>query len=117
MSGFFGFIHNFADILYTELYAIYQGLLLAKDMGIIVLVCYFDSLRCINIINGPSMIFVCYTVLIQDIKKMIQQGNITVNHTLREENQCADVIAKFGASFNVELIRHDFPSMNLLHFL
>jgi len=39
------------------LYAIYQGLLLAKNMGISDLVCYSDSLYCMNIFNGSLMRF------------------------------------------------------------
>jgi len=66
MASFSGFIHYSAYILYAELHAIYQSLLLAKYMGAIDLVCYFNSLQCINIINDPSMIFHVYTVLIQD---------------------------------------------------
>ncbi|MCI77048.1 S-like ribonuclease, partial [Trifolium medium] len=35
----------------AELYAIYKGLSLAKDMAIEELVCYSDSLLCINLIK------------------------------------------------------------------
>ena len=52
-AGFSGYIQNASDLLFVELYAIYQGLLLAKNMGISDLVCYSDSLHCINILNGP----------------------------------------------------------------
>jgi len=80
LSGFSGYIQNSSDIMYVELYAIYQGLLLAKNMGISNLVCYYDSLHCINILNGPSMRFHIYVVLIQDIKEFLERGNVTMNH-------------------------------------
>lgn len=45
LSGFSGYIQNSANILFAELYAIYQGLLLAKNMGISDLFCYSNSLH------------------------------------------------------------------------
>ncbi|MCI17304.1 RNA-directed DNA polymerase (Reverse transcriptase), partial [Trifolium medium] len=44
-----GFIQGSSDILLAELYAIYKALLLAKDMSIDELVCYSDSLHCVNL--------------------------------------------------------------------
>lgn len=103
--------------MYAELYAIYKGLLLAKYMGITDFVCYSDALHCINILNGPSIRFHAYAVLIQDIKELLEQGNVMVNHTLREGNQCADFFAKLRASSDVEFFRHESPSMNLKNLL
>lgn len=55
LSGFSGFIHDSFDILCAELYAIYKGLLLANDLEITNLVCYSDSIHCINLVKGsPS---------------------------------------------------------------
>ena len=82
LSRFSGYIHNSSDILYAELYAIYQGLLLAKDKGIVDLMCYFDSLLCINIITEPILKFHVYAVLIQDIKELMEQINATISYTL-----------------------------------
>jgi hypothetical protein len=76
LSGFSGYIQNSSDILYAELYAIYKGLLLAKEMGITDFVCYSDSLHCINILKGPPIRFHAYVVLIQDIKELLEQGNV-----------------------------------------
>lgn len=54
LSDFSGYIHDTSDILYAELYAIYQGLLLAKEKGITnLIISYSDSLLCINIVTGP----------------------------------------------------------------
>jgi len=54
LLGFTGYIQNSSDILYAELYSIYKGLLLAKEMGVTDFVCYSDSLHCINILNSPQ---------------------------------------------------------------
>jgi len=117
LSRFSGYIHNSSDILYAELYAIYQGLLLAKDKGIVDLMCYFDSLLCINIITEPILKFHVYAVLIQDIKELMEQINATISYTLREGTHCANFMAKLGASSDIELVRHDSPLAELLPLL
>jgi len=71
LYGFSRYIHDSSDILYAELYAIYQGFLLAKEKGIVDLISYSDSLLCINIIIGPLLKFHAYVVLIQDIKELM----------------------------------------------
>ena len=77
-----GFIPSSSDILLAELNAINRGLIVSKGLGVDELVCYSDSLVCINLINGLVQKFHIYAVLIQDIKDMLILGNITVCHTL-----------------------------------
>jgi ribonuclease HI len=92
--------------LFAELYAIYKGLLLAKDMNIDEFVCYSDSLHCVNLIKGPQVRYHIHAVLIQDIKELLSQTNVSLFHTLREGNQCADFFAKLGASSDVGFLTH-----------
>ncbi|GAU11996.1 hypothetical protein TSUD_196200 [Trifolium subterraneum] len=106
-----------SDILLTELFAIYKGLTLAKNMVIDELVYYSDSLHCINLIKGPSIKYHVYAVLIQDIKELMSQSNITLCHTLREGNNCADFLAKFGASSDSDLTIHASPLKDFLDIL
>jgi len=113
LYGFSKYIHDSSDILYAELYTIYQGLSLANEKGIVDLVCYSDSLLCINIITGPLLKFHVYVVLIQDIKELMEQTQATI----REGNRCANFVAKLGTSSNFELIRHDSPPTELLSLL
>jgi hypothetical protein len=80
-------------------YAICQGFLLVKEKGISDLACYFDSLLCVRIITDLSMKLDAYVVLIQD--KLMEQINATINHTRHEGDNCADFMAKFGASLNI----------------
>ncbi|XP_024641655.1 uncharacterized protein [Medicago truncatula] len=117
LTGFSGFIQDSTDILYAELFAIYQGLMLAKEKAIADFVCYSDSLHCINLIKGPSMRFHTYAVLIQDIKELLDHMNITICHTLREGNQCTDFMAKLGASLDIELCHHSSPREGLQSLL
>ncbi|KAK2368688.1 hypothetical protein QL285_081866 [Trifolium repens] len=52
LAGFSGFIPETSDILLVELYAIYKGLLLAREMSIDELACYSDSLHYVNLIKA-----------------------------------------------------------------
>ena len=113
LLGFSGYINNFSDILQIELLVIYHGLLLAKAMDIDELVCHFDFLHCINLVKCSSMKFHDYVVLIDDIKDLIEQNNITIFHTLREWNQYANFMAKFEALSNIDLI-YTSPTDDLL---
>jgi hypothetical protein len=58
-----------------------------------------------------------YAVLIQDIKKLFSQSNTTICHTLREGNNCADFLAKFGASSDSDLTIHASPPEGLSDIL
>jgi ribonuclease HI len=86
IAGFSGFIPDSDDILLAELFAIYHGIITAKVLGYTEFACYSDSLVCINLINGPIEMYHIYVVLIQDIKHLLHQINVTVSHTLREGN-------------------------------
>jgi ribonuclease HI len=95
----------------------YQGLTLAKDLAIDELVCYSDSLLCINLIKGLVVKYHVYAVLVQDIKKLITQSNVTPCHTLREGNHCIDFLAKLGASSDADLLIHATPPDDILNVL
>lgn len=101
----------------AELLTIYHGLIIAQNLGFVELVCYSDSLVCINLIKGRLEKYHVYVVFIQDIKELLHQSNVTVCHTLREGNQCADFLAKLGASSDVDLLIHDSPPDGLLNLI
>jgi hypothetical protein len=86
LAGFFGFIQGSSDILLVELYAIYKGFLLAKDINIDELVYYSDSLHCVNLIKSPEVIYHIHVVLIQDIKELLSKTNVSLYYTFRERN-------------------------------
>jgi ribonuclease HI len=78
LSGFSGFIRESSDIMLAELFVIYQELTLAKDLALEELICYSDSLLCINLIKGPIVKYHVHDVLIQDINDLISQSNVTL---------------------------------------
>jgi hypothetical protein len=86
-------------------------------MGISDLVCYSDSLLPINPIQGDTQYYHVYAVLVQDIKDLLTTGNFSLQHTLREGNQCADLLAKLGAASDVDIIIHHTPPADLLGLL
>jgi len=117
ISGFSGRIHHSQDIMYAELMALYQGLLLAISMNQVVLACYTDSLITVNLINEVSNHYHVYAVLIQNIKDIIISRNYSLHHSLREGNQHADFMAKLGASNEIDLEIHSSPPQGQLPLL
>jgi len=43
------------------------------------------------------------------IKDLLANRNISLHHTLKKGNQCADFFAKFGASSDADLVIHQSP--------
>jgi len=117
LAGFSGFLLNSDDIMLAKLSAIYHGLVTTKDLGYTELACYSDSLVCINLLNGPVERYHVFAVLIQNIKQLLLQSNITVSHTLREGNQCINFLAKLGASSDDGFVLHDSPPTGLFELL
>lgn len=113
LAGFSGYILRTYDILLVELSPIYHGLIIAKNLGYVDLACYSDYLVCINLINGSIERYHVYVALIQYIKNLLLQSNITVSHTLRDGNQSADFMMKLGASSDVGLLLREAPSTGL----
>jgi len=109
LAGFSGFLPSSSDILQAELTTIFLGLSMAKKMGIVELVCYSDSLLSINLIIGNTSRFHVYAVLIQEIKVLLSQANYALYHTLREGNQCANSLAKWGTTSDVGFNLHQSP--------
>jgi hypothetical protein len=50
-----------------------------------------------------------HAVFIQYIKELLFQTTVSFHHTLREENQYADLFAKLGASSDADFLIHVSP--------
>ena len=101
----------------AELTAIYQGLKLVMGLNTNEIMCYSDSLLAVNLIANDTPRYHIYAVLIQNIKDLLNDRNISLHHTLREGNQCADFFAKVGANSDAELVIHHSPPADLLPLL
>jgi ribonuclease HI len=113
ISIFSGFINHSQDILFAELSALYQGLILAINLNYEGVTCYSDSLLTVNLIKEDLNHFHVYAVLIQNIKDLLSSRNFSLHHSLRQGNQCADFLAKLGASNDVDLAIHSNPPEGL----
>lgn len=117
ISGFSGFIPNSTDILLAELTAIQHGLHMAIELNMNDLSCYSDSLLAVNLIMNDTPRFHIYAVLIQNIKDLLVARNISLHHTLREGNQCANYFAKLGDNSDAHFVVHQSPPADLLPLL
>jgi len=118
ITGFSGYIAGTSDILLAELHAIHRGLLLAKEMNFQEVFCYTDSLHCVQILKELTPKFHKYATLIQDIKDLLNlDWQASIDHTLREGNNCADFLAKTDASSTSELVVHISPPTGLFDLL
>ncbi|XP_024626732.1 uncharacterized protein [Medicago truncatula] len=113
LAGFSRFIPSSTDILHAELSAISHGLKMAKDMGLAPVACYSDSILAINTIKESYSKYHVYAVLLHEIQKQLFQDGGSLHHTLREGNQCADFLAKLGASTDANLVVHLQPPHDL----
>jgi hypothetical protein len=82
-----------------------MSLLLAKYTSVDELVCYLFFTLC-QLIKVPQIKYHIYAVLIQDIKELLFQTNVSLSHTLREWNQYADFFTKLGVSSDVDFLTH-----------
>jgi hypothetical protein len=57
----------------------------------------------------PQVKFHIHVVLIQDIKDLLSQTNVSLHRTLRDENQCADFFAKLETSSDANFLTHVSP--------
>lgn len=112
LSGFSRHITHSPDILLAELTAVHRGLRMTIDMGLDDLICYSDSLLSINLISIDTSSYHTYVVLLQDIIDLLRNCNLTLHHTLRERNQCADYMAKDGSLLWRCFIMHPSPPVD-----
>jgi ribonuclease HI len=75
---------------------------------------FSDSQISIDLILRDDPKFHIYAVLIQDIKDLVANHIFSPLHTLREGNQCADFLAKKGATSDAALVIHSSPPVDLL---
>lgn len=98
--GFSGHV-EYADSLHVELLAIFIGLSVAWDViEAKNLTCRSDCMQALSLIQDPTPRPLIYSGIIDDIKELLSRDwLVSLTHTYREGNQCADYMAKFGANF------------------
>ncbi|GAU11445.1 hypothetical protein TSUD_344360 [Trifolium subterraneum] len=116
VHGLFGNL-GVTNILHAELMAINKGLLLAWELNITDLWCYSDSVAAIKLLNEHvDEWHPYYAAIITNIKDILNRDwRVTILHTFREGNACADYLAKHGANNNevFSSIANPPPGLNL----
>nr|KYP76853.1 hypothetical protein KK1_021114 [Cajanus cajan] len=68
-------------------------------------ICVSDSLNAINLVLGSREPFHRYAVLVTEIKDLLgREWRMSLVHSLREGNQCADFLSKWGPNCRNELV-------------
>jgi ribonuclease HI len=111
--GFYGAAAT-PSILFAELMAVLKGLQLCWENGYRRIVCCSDSLQTVNLIRDGVSVHHRFANKVFSIRQLIDKDwNVVVEHTLRDGNTCADVLAKMGAQSNVPLVSFHTPPMEL----
>ncbi|XP_058726361.1 uncharacterized protein LOC131597700 [Vicia villosa] len=110
-GGFSKFLGN-CSTEKAELWGIFAGLSLAKDLGCNKVEVNMDFIKTIEMIkSGKDMNMDSYTLVKQIMELMRWFKDIKLVHTFREANRCVDALAKFGAaSGNFSLFEHEVPT-------
>ena len=82
----------------AELWALRDGLLLAKEMGLNNLIIEMDALSVVLLMNNNSANLLMEPLLTDCRNLLSEIPNKQIFHIYREANQCADALVKLGAS-------------------
>ena len=88
----------------VELWALRNGLLLARDMGLNNLIIELDALSVVLLMinNTPNLTL---EPLLNDCRNLVREiPNKQITHIFREANQCANAMAKLGASCTTSFV-------------
>lgn len=94
--GFSGLISK-DSILYVEMFALLQCLLLAKSIGMSSMLCALDSLKAVKLVSLGVPKFHKYAAIVTSIQDLLQEDwTLSFEHTFKEANMCVDYLVKFG---------------------
>jgi ribonuclease HI len=117
IKGFFGTASQ-QSVLYVEVMAILHGLELCWSNGYRKITCYSDSLQVVSLIKNGVSPHHRFANEIHQVRQLLNKDwSVSVHHTLREGNACADLLAKMGASANLSLVVLDDPPPQLTNAL
>ncbi|KAK2405280.1 LEAF RUST 10 DISEASE-RESISTANCE LOCUS RECEPTOR-LIKE PROTEIN KINASE 2.5 [Trifolium repens] len=113
LGGFYGSAVQ-PNILYAEILAILRGLELCWSKGYRNVACLSDSLQAVTLIKKGVLPFHSFANEIHQISQLRSRAwNVVIDHTLREGNRCADLLAKMGATANSTLVLLNDPPSEL----
>lgn len=105
--------------LISELWALNDGLVLAKQLGVLSILVEVNAEMVVDLLNN-NCINLVVDPLLSDCRDLLREfSNPVVKHVFREANQCADAMAKLGLNLDVSFITFVNPPpvvVNLLAF-
>ncbi|XP_045831415.1 uncharacterized protein LOC123922770 [Trifolium pratense] len=111
--GFYG-VATVQSILFAELMAVLHGLQICWENGFRRIICFSDSLQAVNLIREGVSAHHRFANEIFSIRQLVDKDwDVVLEHTLREGNACADVLAKMGARSNLPLVKITSPPSEL----
>lgn len=105
---------DFRSSVFAELSALRGGLIIAKSLGIKKIVVELDAKVVVSLITNSSKTKKSINSTVMDCKNLLQGfEEYIIQHTYREGNRVADVLAKMG-SYQVDkfLIHHHYAPPN-----
>ena len=89
----------------AELWALKEGLSLARQLNLANLNIEIDIVVLIHFLTNPGTINLMLKPLLNDCRNLIEPfPNCSVTHIYREANRCADKLAKMGATQDTDLL-------------
>jgi ribonuclease HI len=83
------------NVLYAEIMAILHGLELCWVNSYRNIACYSDSLQAVSLIKKGVSPYHHFANEIQQIRQVLSKDwDVVIDHTFREGNTCADLLAK-----------------------
>ncbi|XP_075663252.1 uncharacterized protein LOC142632805 [Castanea sativa] len=106
---------GFATNITAELWALRDGLILAKELGISQLVVEMDAIVIVGLVQLDKSPNNSYSALLNDCRFLLcQLHRIKINHAFRKANRGVDYLAKGGCNPLCNFVVVDYPPMDKL---
>ncbi|WCJ31853.1 Polynucleotidyl transferase ribonuclease H-like superfamily protein [Euphorbia peplus] len=115
-SWIYGFARKIGrcSVVKAKLWGIYDGLILAWNLGFIKVQVEVDSLLCVDLLHRQSTLSNDLLTLIVGIRTLQQRNwEISISHTYREGNRGADFMANLAATVELGIHFFDRPPMGV----
>jgi ribonuclease HI len=99
-----------------ELWDLRDGLKLCLDLYLYAVEVDVDALLVVNWVSNPNCINITHFSLIMDCRELLNLiPQVKVKHCYHEANQCADFLAKHGATSQKDFIIFNSPLLNYVY--
>ncbi|GAU43826.1 hypothetical protein TSUD_399190 [Trifolium subterraneum] len=102
----------------AELWGVLEGLKYARRLGYQAIDLNVDSLAVKQVLTSGSSNNLLGQNLVKNIRRLLELNwKVTVEHSYRKANTCADALANIGCSLDYNIIFYDNPPTQLRHLL